>query len=81
MEYLGHLIDATGIHPTRNKALAINHAPIPTNITQVRAIVGLMNYYGKFIPQAAARMAPLYKLLEKDQVRGWTEECDCLSKL
>ena len=76
VEYLGHLVDATGIHPTRNKVLAINQAPIPTNITQLRAFVGLINYYGKFIPQAAARMAPLYKLLEKDHTWGWTEECD-----
>ena len=76
VEYLGHLIDATGIHPTRNKVRAINEAPIPTNITQLRAFVGLINYYGKFIPQAAARMAPLYRLLEKDQAWVWTEECD-----
>ena len=76
VEYLGHLVDATGIHPTRNKVLAINQGPIPTNITQLRAFVGLINYYGKFIPQAAARMGPLYKLLEKDHACGWTEECD-----
>ena len=67
VEYLDHLIDAIGIHPTQNKVLAINQASIPTNITQLRALVGLINYYGKFIQQAVARMAPLYKLLEKDQ--------------
>ena len=35
-----------------------------------------MNYYAKFIPQAAAHMAPLYKLFQKEQKWVWTEECD-----
>ena len=76
VEYLGHLIDVAGIHPTKDKVRAIRDAPVPSDITQLRAFVGLINYYGKFIPQAAARMAPLYKLLEKDHKWIWTEECD-----
>ena len=66
MEYLGHLIDATGIHLTREKVRAIKEAPVPKDITQLRAFVGLINYYGKFIPQMATHMAPLYRLMEKD---------------
>ena len=69
MEYQGHLNDATGIHFTWNKVLSITRVPIPTNITQLR---GLVNYYRKFILQAAVKMAPLYKLLEKDQ--AWVGE-------
>ena len=76
VEYLGHRIDATGIHPTQNKVRALSEAPTPANITQLRAFVGLMNYYAKFIPQAAARMAPLYKLFQKEHKWVWTEECD-----
>ena len=78
-EYLGHLIDATGIHTTRNKVLAINQAPIPTNITQLRAFVGLINYYGKFIPQAAARMAQATR--EGPSVGSDRGMRQCLSKL
>ena len=37
--------------------------------------MGLINYYGKFIPQVATHMAPLYKLMEKNQKWSWTEEC------
>ena len=66
VEYLGHLIDATGIHSTNNKVRAIKEAPVPSDITQLRAFVGLLNYYGKFIPQVATHMTPLYKLMEKD---------------
>ena len=35
-----------------------------------------MNYYRKFIPQAASRLAPLYKLLEKNSTWQWTVECN-----
>ena len=76
VEYLGNHIDAMGIHPTKNKVRAISEAPTPANITQLRAFVGLMNYYAKFIPRAAAHMAPLYKLFQKENKWVWTEECD-----
>ena len=35
-----------------------------------------MNYYSKFIPQAAAWLSPLYKLLEKKSTWQWTDECN-----
>ena len=73
--YLGHHIDAKGIHPTEDKVQAIKDAPIPENVSQLRAFLGLMNYYSKFIPQAAARLASLYKLLEKNTAWQWTEQC------
>ena len=80
VEYLGHMIDAKGIHPMEDKVHAIHEAPIPQNITQLRAFVGLLNYYSKFIPQVATHVAPLYKLLEKDMKWGWNEECETAFK-
>jgi len=59
-----------------DKVCAIHEAPIPQDIAQLRAFVGLLNYYDKFIPQVATHVAPLYKLLEKDNNWAWTEECD-----
>ena len=35
MEYLGHLISATGIYPFQQKVQAILDLAPPTNITQV----------------------------------------------
>ena len=75
LQYLGHCINATGIHPTEEKVQAIKEAPRPENVSQLRAFLGLMNYYSKFIPQAASRLAPLYKLLQKNCTWQWTEEC------
>ena len=75
VEYLGHIIDATGIHPTKDKVRAVKEAPVPNDITQLRAFAGLINYYGKFIRQVATHMAPLYKLMEKDHKWVWSAEC------
>ena len=35
VEYLGHMIDTTGIHPMEDKVRAIHEALVPQNITQL----------------------------------------------
>ena len=76
VEYLGHRIDAKGIHPTVKKVEAIKRAPQPQDVSQLREFVGLMSYYGKFILQISTLLAPLYKLLEKDHTWNWTPQCE-----
>ncbi|KAL1448056.1 hypothetical protein MTO96_044162 [Rhipicephalus appendiculatus] len=46
--YLGHKVSADGIYPTSAKIKAIQDAPEPTNLTELRAYLGLLNFYGKF---------------------------------
>lgn len=55
--YLGYKVDKDGIHPT-----AIKDAPQPKNVTQLKAYLGLLSYYNRFLLSA---LAPLYKLLHK----------------
>ena len=49
VEYLGHRVDVDGIHHTADKLKAIAEAPAPTSQKQLRSVLGLINYYGKFI--------------------------------
>ena len=58
VEYLGHVVDAQGIHTTDSKLKAITEAPQPTNVQELRAFLGLLNYYGKFIPNRATLLQP-----------------------
>ena len=51
--YLGYKLDKQGIHPSEDKVKAISEAPAPTNTTQLRAYLGLINFYRCFLPQAA----------------------------
>ena len=50
VQYLGRRIDAEGIHATDSKLKAITEAPAPKNIQELRSFLGLLNYYGRFIP-------------------------------
>ena len=49
VEYLGYKIDGQGQHPTHSKVDAIVSAPAPTNVSELRSFLGLLNYYGKFV--------------------------------
>ena len=73
--FLGHRIDAEGIHPTEDKLKAIVEAPSPKNVQELRSFLGLINYYGKFIQNAATVLAPLNRLLCKDAEWRWSQEC------
>ena len=49
VEYLGHHISAEGLWPTKEKVRAITEAPIPQDVSQLHAFLGLINYYVKFV--------------------------------
>ena len=74
VEYLGHRIDRDGLHPTDEKVRAIRDAPNPRDVTELRSFLGLINYYGKFLPQLSTVLAPLYRLLRKDERWSWKAE-------
>ena len=71
VEYLGHTISADGLRPSQKKVRAIMQAPKPHNVSQLRAFLGLVNYYGKFLSQLSSTLAPLYRLLEKQNKWNW----------
>jgi hypothetical protein len=72
VEYLGHIIDEHGLHPSPSKVQAIQQAPAPTNLTELRAFLGFVNYYHKFIPNLSTILAPLHHLLQKGIKWVWS---------
>ena len=66
VEYLGHTVDANCLHATSDKLKAIIDAPTPKNVTELRSFLGLLNYYGRFIPNLTTMIHPLNELLRKD---------------
>ena len=71
LEYLGHVIDEAGRHPTEDKIRAIKEAPAPTNITELRSFLGMITYYSKFLPNMSTKLTPLYALLAKKKRWSW----------
>lgn len=76
VEYLGHRIDARGVHTTDSKVKTIMDTPPPTSVTQLRSFLGMISYYAKFIPNMATLLHPLYTLLRSNQRWRWSRECD-----
>ena len=72
VEYLGFRVSAEGLHPTETKVRAITESPPPTNLNELRQFIGLVNYYGRFLPSLATHMAPLYALLKNNYTWRWT---------
>ena len=56
VEYVGHITSAEGLSPTKEKVCAVTDAP--QNVSQLRAFLGLANYYGKFLPNLSNTLAP-----------------------
>jgi len=73
LEYLGHKISAKRLQPTTEKVQAIVQAPQPTNVTQLKSFLGMLNY-GKFLLNLSTCLAPLYKLLQKQSHWKWGHE-------
>lgn len=74
--YLGHEVDGNGLHPTSDKVRAIKNAPKPDNVTQLKAFLGLVNFYAKFLPNVATVLEPLHGLLRKETKWHWSRLCD-----
>ena len=74
--YMGYKLTTSGISPIQSKLQAIIEAPKPTNKTELKAFLGMLNYYRRFLPNLSAKLAPLYKLTEKNQTWYWDEQCE-----
>ena len=75
--YLGHVIDKTGLHQDKERIQAITEAPRPQNMTELKAYLRLLPYYGTTV------LAPQHKLLRKGVKWNWSceqERAYCQSK-
>ena len=78
--YLGYKIDADGLHATDDKVQAIVNAKIPESVSELRSFLGLLNYYGKFLPMLSTVLQPLNNLLGANVTFKWNKECDSAFK-
>ncbi|XP_065205459.1 uncharacterized protein K02A2.6-like [Planococcus citri] len=74
--YLGYKIDQFGLHKADEKVRDLLDAPRPENADDVRCLVGMVNYYAKFIPDAASILHPLTQLLHKNAKFAWNGDCE-----
>jgi transposase InsO family protein len=61
--FLGYFISEKGTRPLDAKVQAIKDFPPPSNVRQLRRYLGMLNFYRRFLPQAARVQAPLHAIL------------------
>ena len=74
IEFLGHVISASGMHTQPDKIARVRDWPTPRTQKQVRSFLGLAAYYQRFVPDYASKAAPLYQLVGKGVPFKWTDE-------
>ncbi|GAX86312.1 hypothetical protein CEUSTIGMA_g13724.t1, partial [Chlamydomonas eustigma] len=76
IEYLGHNISSYGLSPNDVKVAAIRALPIPSNVHELRRVLGFINYYRVYCPMFFDTAAPLNQLLKKNTPWKWDVEQD-----
>lgn len=76
IKYLGFIIDSAGRRPDPEKTKAIAGMKTPSNIAELRAFLGMINFYNNFVPDMASLRDPLNNLLKKENPYIWTTECE-----
>jgi hypothetical protein len=78
MLVLGHVLDKEGIQMADFRIKTITDLPLPTTIKQLRAFLGMANYFRDHIMNASILSHPLHKLIDKNSQRRdhvkWTEQ-------
>ena len=72
--FLGHLITKDGLQPPPDRVNAIKEYPAPTTVKELRRLIGLLNWFRKYIPNFSAEIEPLARLLKKSVRFRWTNE-------
>jgi hypothetical protein len=73
--YLGHVISAGGVAMDRQKVHAVLDWPVPRLVRAMRAFLGLVGYYHRFIRDYDVVAVPLTKLLRKEAFR-WSDDTE-----
>ena len=74
VKFLGSVVSEKGIEPDPDKLVAISEGPIPRNLTEVRAFVGLASYYRRHVEGFSDLAKPLSELTKKNQPFVWGPE-------
>ena len=75
MTFLGHVITRVGILSDPDNLAKIAKWLVPWNVREVPGIIGLGNYYRRFVKDYSKRVQPLVSLTKKNTPFKWTKEC------
>lgn len=74
VSYVGHELDAHGLHKSPDKIKEVKEVQCPKNVSQLRSFLGLVNYYHRFIENLSSVAGPLHELLNKGIKWEWSSK-------
>ena len=69
--FLGEILTSKGIEPDPEKLQAIRDIKPPKNVDELQIILGLVNFFSKFIPNLAEKTQAMRTLLRKNVEWSW----------
>lgn len=69
--FFGHEFSAGGVAPDKRKVQDFINMQPPKTVSEVRSLLGMINYCGRFIPNLAQLTQPLRSLIIKDKDWQW----------
>ena len=75
IQFLGHTVNRHGIQPVESKIQATSDFPPRPTLTKLREFLGLVNFYGRFIPKCSHIVQPLTDMLGSTGAATKTKSC------
>ena len=76
IHFLGHIVSIKGVEVDPEKVATVSKMKNPRTIKELRALIGLVRFYRRFIQDFGKIAEPLYKLLNKKERFTWSKECE-----
>lgn len=73
VQFLGDISSRKGISPNPKLVQSLIKIPTPKNKTDVERMLGVLNYFSKYVPRLSERTALLRELIKSQNVFDWTE--------
>src|ERR1043165_5937488 len=74
IKYLGHIVRRNGLKPDPGRIEKIKNIKRSTTVKELRSVLGLFNYYRKFVKKFSEKAKPMNKFLRKGIKFEWKEE-------
>lgn len=71
IDFVGHFFCGDGVSPSTEKVKAVMELEKPTSVTELKRVLGMFNYLGRFVPNMSTISKPMTDLLRKDTEWCW----------
>ncbi|CAJ2632149.1 unnamed protein product [Trifolium pratense] len=75
-KFLGFYLTERGIEANPDKCRAFAELPTPSDKKSIQTLNGMLTSLSRFVSKSAQHALPFFKLLKKEAIFEWTDECE-----